>query len=97
MSLREHKGLQKRLYTKGTPAKGVILVGCCDDSLANFKQMVEIARETFPTLKDEDVTCSKVTQSRNVKGFTVILFDVPDGKTIAEGWDVWEGFLDFYW
>ncbi len=81
----------RRLIYKET---AVMLVGYCDDTLDNFKTMVEVARKSFPDLKDEEVTCSKVRKSSSVQGFTVIIFPVTVKE--AEGWTYIDHGIDFY-
>lgn len=74
------KHAQRRLYVTndkehGLRATGVIIVGYCPDTLDYFQCLYETAKESFPKLKSSAVTCSKVTNSPSIKGFTIILFD----------------------
>jgi len=74
-------------------ATAVILVGYCPDTLAYFNAMFDEARKSFPDLKACDVTCGKVIRSESVKGFTVILFAVPDVP--VDSWDYYNSHVDF--
>lgn len=91
---REYKGNEYVYVGEKRPtAIAAMLVGYCDDNLENFIAMTEVARESFSDLKNSDVTCSKVTRSSYMKGFTVILFSVPNKA--VEGWHYDQGCIDF--
>jgi len=87
---------QKRIYwNKEGSGTGVVLVGYCPDTLAYFLAMYEEAKKTFPQLKMNDCTCSKVHTSNCIKGFTVLLFNVSGEKREYAGWDSWNMSIDF--
>lgn len=88
-------GIEQQLVpvVKEATAKAVILVGYCPDTLAYFNAMFDEAKKTFPDLHPGGVTCGKVLESSYVKGFTVILFDVPNKP--HEGWTYYDSNLDF--
>ena len=66
----------------GNSCSAFILIGYCPDTLAYFQAMAEKLKETFPQVKDEDITCGKVTQSDCIKGFTVIMVTVEIQRTL---------------
>ncbi len=78
------KYTKKRLY-KGNIA--VILVGYCPDTLDRFVGLYKEAKKDFPGLKPEDVTCSKVTKSDSIQGYTIIMFPFKKGPKNPEDWE----------
>ncbi len=74
-------------------ATAVILVGYCPDTLAYFNAIFDEARKSFPDLKPDQVTCSKVSKSDCVQGFTMILFRVPNKP--VKGWSYSNSHIDF--
>ncbi len=61
------------------------------DSYDSYKEMVGWLRETFPKVKDKDITISKISKSSCVDGFSMISFclNLPQRKEF-EGWSEYE-------
>lgn len=58
-------------------------------SLAAFDAMFELARQSFPQLKREDVECRRVVSSQHCLGCPVLRFScTPD--TVIDGWKNYE-------
>ena len=66
----------------GNGCSAFILIGYCPDTLAYFQAMADKLKEAFPHVKDEDITCGKVTYSDYCKGFTIIVASVKIEKTL---------------
>lgn len=74
------------------------LIGYNQASLADFREMAEELRKTFPEAKDKDIGCSKVTKSSYCQGFTIITWsaELPAGD--YPGWQqVDTGKMEYYW
>ena len=56
----------------------IISSGTYNKSFAFYKKLAEEAKKDFPFLKDEDIECFVITQSRYNKGFGGIRFSLPE-------------------
>ena len=71
----------------------VVLIGYCPDTVPYFMAMAGVVLKSFPDADVNQMTCSKVTVSHYIKGYTVLLAPVKGPKRKVRGWD--EGSIDF--
>jgi len=64
-------------------------------SVADYMELVKIAKADFPELTDADIQVGSVRESSYMKGFKLICWPV-EGGTSHEGYADWDRF-DFYW
>ena len=69
----------------GVATNGIIIPTHYGDSLKCYKELAEVARESFPDLSDKDMRCSRVIKSDYCYGMILIRFPLPVG-TRCEGW-----------
>ncbi len=88
--------ITKRIYwnENGDSARCFILIGYCPDTLAYFIEMAKEAQKSFPDLDFANVTCSKVSRSPSIYGFTLITFAIPGPKRDIKGWQEYHS-VDF--
>ncbi len=65
------------------------------DSYSFYKEMIGWLRETFPNVKDKDITIGKITKSHSVQGFALVAFTLYLPKRKAfKGWEEYEDGID---
>ncbi len=75
-----------------------LLVDYNEGTLADFAQMAEELRRTFPQAKDVEIRGGKVSKSSYVYGFTIIAWDAHIPKGDYPGWRQDEtGIPEYYW
>lgn len=78
------KGLATRMVTRYCNVH--YLIGYNQGTIADFKEMADELRKTFPQAEDKDIGCSKITKSSFCQGFTLITWsaELPAGD--YPGW-----------
>lgn len=65
-----------------------LLVGYNQRTLADYKALAEIMRESFPDARDEEMECAFVKKSAVVQGFTLLIYRVlvAQDSEFPDGW-----------
>ena len=64
----------------GTHGRMVLLVGYCPDTLDYFRALFDDAKRAVPEVREADATCGKVTSSKSVKSFTLMVVKIDGPK-----------------
>jgi hypothetical protein len=82
--------------TGGHRGTCVMLVGYCPDTLPYFMGLVLDAASYIPDLNLKRAICSKVTKSRTIQGFTIVIIPILGAKRKIKGFEERpESFFDF--
>jgi hypothetical protein len=74
----------------------ILLVGYCPQTLPYYLGMVADILKTFPDVDQKEIQLGHVTQSSNVKGFTLLIANIKGPKREIPGYTEYDS-IDFNW